>query len=211
MRLTLPPFLLQVVLVAFLAFSVRDGVRAADSPADSVNWSFTDDTAGWKPVTDVKLEAKDGHLIVIGTNRDPHFVANVKASGGQKLLKIRAKFNGRLEGQIFWAEEGKDGFSEQRSARYETRGNGDYRTIRVYFHTDANITQLRIDPNSGKCRLEIASIELVNEAPPEPQSTPADQIRLAKGFKAERLYSVPQAQGSWVSLCVDPKGRLITS
>ncbi|MHC4878107.1 MAG: c-type cytochrome [Planctomycetota bacterium] len=179
--------------------------------ADSVQWSFTDDTAGWTPVTDVKLEAKDGHLIVIGTNRDPHFMADVKATGGQKLLKIRAKFKGRLQGQVFWAEQGKDGFSEQRSARYETRGNGEYRNIHIYFHADADVTQLRIDPHSGECRLEIASIELVNEAPPEPQSTPADQIRLAKGFKAELLYSVPQVQGSWVSLCVDPKGRLITS
>lgn len=37
-------------------------------------------------------------------------------------------------------------------------------------------------------------------------------LKVAKGFKVERLYSVPKAQeGSWVNLCVDPKGRLITS
>ncbi|MBX9581421.1 MAG: c-type cytochrome, partial [Gemmataceae bacterium] len=33
-----------------------------------------------------------------------------------------------------------------------------------------------------------------------------------KGFKVELLYSVPKdQQGSWVCLCVDPKGRLIAS
>jgi putative heme-binding domain-containing protein len=37
-------------------------------------------------------------------------------------------------------------------------------------------------------------------------------LKVAKGFKIERLYSVPQEKyGSWVNLCVDPKGRLITS
>jgi len=45
-----------------------------------------------------------------------------------------------------------------------------------------------------------------------PHATPAETLKLAKGFKAELLYSVPkETQGSWVNLCVDPKGRLITS
>jgi len=37
-------------------------------------------------------------------------------------------------------------------------------------------------------------------------------LKLPKDFKAELLYSVPkEKQGSWVNLCVDPKGRLIVS
>ncbi|HZY83968.1 MAG TPA: heme-binding protein, partial [Gemmataceae bacterium] len=47
---------------------------------------------------------------------------------------------------------------------------------------------------------------------PTPAATPAEQIRAAKDFKVELLYSVPKdKQGSWVSMCVDPKGRLIVS
>jgi putative heme-binding domain-containing protein len=47
---------------------------------------------------------------------------------------------------------------------------------------------------------------------PEPPATPVAQLKVAKGFKVELLYSVPKSeQGSWVNLCVDPKGRLITS
>jgi hypothetical protein len=43
-------------------------------------------------------------------------------------------------------------------------------------------------------------------------ATPAEQLRLLPGFKAELLYSVPTAeQGSWVSLTHDDKGRLIAS
>lgn len=44
------------------------------------------------------------------------------------------------------------------------------------------------------------------------QSTPAENLTLLAGFKAELLYSVPKStQGSWVAICVDPKGRLICS
>ena len=46
----------------------------------------------------------------------------------------------------------------------------------------------------------------------EPTATPADSLKLAKGFKAELLYTVPKGtMGSWVNMCVDPKGRLIVS
>lgn len=51
-----------------------------------------------------------------------------------------------------------------------------------------------------------------------PTATPVDRIKLlpgvpgVSGFKAELLYSVPNdEQGSWVAMCVDPRGRLITS
>ncbi len=45
-----------------------------------------------------------------------------------------------------------------------------------------------------------------------PHATPAETLKLPKGFRAELLYSVPKSeQGSWVNMCVDPKGRLICS
>jgi len=53
-------------------------------------------------------------------------------------------------------------------------------------------------------------------APPaavkEPPATDPATMKVAKGFKVELLYSVPRnEQGSWVNMCVDPKGRLIVS
>jgi putative heme-binding domain-containing protein len=46
----------------------------------------------------------------------------------------------------------------------------------------------------------------------EPTATPAESLKIAKDFKVELLYSVPKGtQGSWVNMCVDPKGRLIVS
>ena len=46
----------------------------------------------------------------------------------------------------------------------------------------------------------------------EPPATDPLGMKVMKGFKVELLYSVPrEQQGSWVNMCVDPKGRLITS
>lgn len=40
----------------------------------------------------------------------------------------------------------------------------------------------------------------------------AGNVRVADGFRLEKLYDVPKAtQGSWVALCVDPNGRLIAA
>ncbi len=45
-----------------------------------------------------------------------------------------------------------------------------------------------------------------------PTATPVEDIKLADGFEAELLYSVPKAtQGSWVAMTVDDKQRLIVS
>jgi putative heme-binding domain-containing protein len=54
--------------------------------------------------------------------------------------------------------------------------------------------------------------EKPGDKPKAPAATPAETLKVAKDFKAELLYSVPkELQGSWVNLCVDPKGRLIVS
>jgi putative heme-binding domain-containing protein len=46
----------------------------------------------------------------------------------------------------------------------------------------------------------------------ESAATPAERLKIVKDFKVELLYSVPkEKEGSWVSMCVDPRGRLIVS
>ncbi|HEV7281389.1 MAG TPA: L-sorbosone dehydrogenase [Pirellulaceae bacterium] len=53
---------------------------------------------------------------------------------------------------------------------------------------------------------------LTAAAAPFDDATPAESIRVPEGFKVERIYVVPgESQGSWVSMTVDPKGRLIAS
>ncbi len=47
---------------------------------------------------------------------------------------------------------------------------------------------------------------------PSSAATPAAQMNVKEGFNVELLYTVPAGQqGSWVSMCQDEQGRLITS
>ncbi|MDA1051059.1 MAG: c-type cytochrome [Planctomycetota bacterium] len=62
--------------------------------------------------------------------------------------------------------------------------------------------------------LVLTAIYAIAAAAPlkEPTATPIEAMKIAKDFHVEMLYSVPKdSQGSWVNLCVDPKGRLIVS
>jgi putative heme-binding domain-containing protein len=43
------------------------------------------------------------------------------------------------------------------------------------------------------------------------EATPAESLKVADGFKVELLRSAQPGEGSWVSMTVDPKGRLIVS
>ncbi|QDU61059.1 Cytochrome c [Planctomycetes bacterium Pan216] len=46
----------------------------------------------------------------------------------------------------------------------------------------------------------------------EARTTPAEELKLPEGFKAEVVYNVPRdQQGSWVALTVDDQGRIIAA
>jgi putative heme-binding domain-containing protein len=54
--------------------------------------------------------------------------------------------------------------------------------------------------------------QTVGPAIGENKATPVSRIKAAKDFRVELIYSVPGVeQGSWVNLCVDPKGRILAS
>lgn len=59
----------------------------------------------------------------------------------------------------------------------------------------------------------INAVSLAAAAPlRDPTATPISALKVKKDFKVELLYSVPKGvEGSWVSMCHDPKGRLIVS
>lgn len=67
---------------------------------------------------------------------------------------------------------------------------------------------------SACCLVGLSLVAAQKDKPNRPTSaaTPADTLRVRKDYKVELLYSVPREQhGSWVNLCTDPHGRIITS
>ena len=67
-------------------------------------------------------------------------------------------------------------------------------------------------PKATKAKAAKAAQTQVGPVIGENKATPINRIKVPAGFKVELLYSVPGVeQGSWVNLCVDPKGRIIAS
>jgi putative heme-binding domain-containing protein len=77
------------------------------------------------------------------------------------------------------------------------------------------IRSLALMLSVGFCALVVESawgdeVEALNDF--DATATPADKIHVPDGFHVELLRSIPkEEEGSWVNLCVDAKGRLITS
>ena len=186
--------------------------NAVENPGDVItSWQDQQSWSQWKPLVQVKLDITKDGLRVTGTGNDPHMIAPATGPAGWKKLTIVAAFKGRLDTQLFWTTTRNPGTSERRSLRFKMNGRGAANKHEVYFYTQDPITQLRIDPHSAPTKLTIKSMTLVaSTAPPAEPATDPSGLVVPDGFKVELLYSVPkQAQGSWVSMTSDPKGRLI--
>ena len=176
-------------------------------------WDFDSAETVWTGNDQVQLSNADGHLQLRAKGGDPFFSAAVQGRAGNHRLSISARFKGNADIQVFWTTEASPVTSEDKSVRTELRGSDkEFRTARVWFETDSPVTSLRIDPFSRGGQMEIDSIVLTDDGAPVPEATPVNDLKLAAGFKAELLYSVPaEKMGSWVCMTSDPKGRLIVS
>jgi len=63
---------------------------------------------------------------------------------------------------------------------------------------------------SSLAALFVLPVVIFAETPP-PASTPAEELTVAPGFKAELLKSATKDEGSWVCLAIDGQGRLYIS
>jgi len=203
----------KMLCIIICAVLVSLPLLANDSSNTQV-WTFANSDHGWKAYNACNLAVKENVLQVISTGKDPHFGRDLKSPAGWKKLKIRVRSAQNQKGEIYWKTQKQNTYSDARSQKIQIKSSQNkWQNLAFEFYADSEMTGLRIDPASQKGLVEIESITLENsEAPPSATATPVDQIKLLKDFKVELLYSVPtDEQGSWVSMTIDPKGRLIAS
>ena len=165
-------FLLLATSAMLAGLPLVGPLSAADKPMPTARWTFTKGTAGWKAVRDCRLEVADGVLTIHCTGRDPHLVTQVAVKDGWHRLTLRARFQGRMNAQIFWGTEAEASFSEARSEQFQLRaGDDDWHDYHVFFHTDSDLVQLRLDPGNRKTRVQLAAITLERRKPAAPQAT----------------------------------------
>ena len=74
------------------------------------------------------------------------------------------------------------------------------------------VVALMTDSALGQSGRAAGGTTLAVQKDKAPTATPAEALKIHKDFKVELLYTVPKnTEGSWINLCVDPKGRLIVS
>ncbi len=76
-----------------------------------------------------------------------------------------------------------------------------------------NWTQLAFDDSAWKPAVRVGKLgdKPWGDIFVTPQATPANTIRVEPGFKVQLLHSADPTEGSWISMAIDPKGRLIVS
>lgn len=201
-----------LLLLLPLSLTSIERSQGADAPVVA-QWSDEASWSDWQALSQCTLSASGEGLAVESTGDDPHFEAKVSLPEGWNHLVIETTVAGAVRGQLFYATTAA-GYSEQTSVRFEARGgrNASRQRIDLFLRSDAPITSLRLDPLDRPGKMLIHTIRVTQEEPPVQEATSVDKIRIADGFKIERIYNVPiTEQGSWVSLTSDEKNRLIAS
>jgi putative heme-binding domain-containing protein len=131
---------------------------------------------------------------------------------GKNVIAIRGKNEGKRAAVVVQLEiEMKDG-SKQTIAT-----DGTWKTIdrlrQGWQEIEFDDSNWKLAHSFGKLgTAPWGKVSLDPATAPAPKATAPERITLAKGFQVELLYSVPSnEQGSWVSMTVDPRGRLIVS
>ncbi len=203
-----------ITTIGLLLGTLASPLFAADDSKVIKTWKFPADAASWTAQNDLTVKLGQNEMALTVTGGDPQLATKVTAPAGWKTLVVKAKFRGQIMGQIFWITASQPATSEEASRSFNARGQNETSVeFKVFFKPESPVTGLRLDPTTNsKNPIRIESIVLLNEGPPEPKATDAASLKMPAGFKAELLYTVAGPEyGSWVSLCVDGKGRLITS
>jgi tetratricopeptide (TPR) repeat protein len=113
-------------------------------------WNFDENTEGWEQGGACQLSARDGILRCVRTGTDPFFRTRISGPPGWKELTLRVRTRADIPLQVFWGTTSADSESESRSRRFILHASPDaWSEQRFYFHTDAPLTSLRLDPGDS--------------------------------------------------------------
>jgi len=200
---------LRSVLVALLAWGTAAPGRGAESRA-LAEWTFAraGDTEEWRAnahLVDVRVE--DGALHCRGQGPDPILELvprlDLVASPWQALeVRLHADRDGVAE--FFWSntDQGRyGGFSQDKSTRFNVRGDGQWRTYRLwpFWQVEQRIVRLRFDLYDA-ARFAIDAIRVIAPADP-PVTGPAKadfdfrEANWAGWQSVDGVVAQPAAQG----------------
>jgi putative heme-binding domain-containing protein len=125
---------------------------------------------------------------------------------GRNVIRVQATNEGSTAGFVCLLEVALPDGSRRKliSDHAWLSSTGDIRTGRAAAHPAVEVRSYGAEPWRDVFQFN-------KETAPAAASKGAEKIKLAPGFRADLIHEVPEGEGSWVAMCVDPKGRLIAS
>lgn len=137
---------------------------------------------------------------------------------GRHLLAIRGANEGGQAGliatlELIFAGGKKQTIATDPAWTVSTKEVADWNKLEANpggFVTAASLGKHGVQP-WGAVLAAAGAVTAPGAAKKPKEATPAESLTVAPGFKVELLRSAQPDEGSWVSMTVDPKGRLIVS
>ncbi len=128
----------------------------------AVEWTFDEGDQGWRAQHDCTASQAEGVLRITSVGDDPYLHGKVDVSGGQFVLRMRAKAQTAGNASVYWATD-TSSWGEDKSKSFPLRHDGQWREYDVRFSVAGRLMQLRIDPGTAPGEFEIDWIRLVHE------------------------------------------------
>ncbi len=123
-------------------------------------WKFDRGAEGWTPEHACQISAADGLLKVRNTGEDPYFHQPVKLSGGDMVLRIRARSRTTGSGEIFWTTDRSPVRGPDKSRAFPLNHDGQWHEYAVEFSAPGLLTDLRLDPGGDVGEFDIQWMHL---------------------------------------------------
>lgn len=143
----------------------------------------------------------------INLEKDVEHVLAIQATNGRGPAGLLVKIDFESGWKDPWTDQTDSTWQASRTAQ---RG---WKASAVKLNDQWGAAEVVAKAGAGVWGNRMTVEKLLAAAPlTDPTATPVSDMKIADGFQVELIYSVPrQQQGSWVNMCVDPQGRLITS
>ncbi len=168
-----------VALLSALVAVMPARVAVAPEPRVLWQWTASDGSADWQPNDQIRdLAVGDGAMSFRTTGTDPILEYKPRLDVPTSLwqafeVRLKADRDDRIE--LFWTETAEGpygGFSQSKVSHVAVRGDGQWRTYRVYpfWQKAGRIIKLRFDPYEG-ATFAIALMRIVEVSAPTPTGT----------------------------------------
>lgn len=137
----------------------RNGVELSEkTSAPGIVWQTDEDWAQLTARNDIELTGTIDGLQITACALDPQLYVSVNLPPGRYRFSIVAKFDGDLQGQLFWTSD--RAFTSKAMRLFNMAGTGREKRYSIEFESADAIAAIRWDPHISTCSLKVVEISL---------------------------------------------------